>query len=331
MMAKIGVVGLGAWGTALALTAARAGSAVTGWARDPALVEEINRTGRNEGLLPGIPLDPPFRATAEMADLSECDAILLVTPAQPIRQVCAALRPHLKPGAPVILCSKGIEQATGALMSEAAEETLPGTPIGALSGPTFARDVALGLPSATTLALPDQTMGEALAAMIGTRSFRPYWTDDLIGVEVGGAVKNVIAIACGIVAGRGLGDNARAALITRGLAETARLGAALGGRRETLMGLSGLGDLALTCSGLQSRNYSAGLALGQGQTLAEILSQRRAVTEGVATAGAVVTLAGKRGVDMPIAAAVDGIVNHGRPIDAVMTELLSRPFRAEGH
>jgi glycerol-3-phosphate dehydrogenase (NAD(P)+) len=242
------------------------------------------------------------------------------------------LAPDLPPGVPVVICAKGIEEGSGALMSEVVAATLPEAPQAVLSGPTFAAEVARGLPTAVTLATPDEALGRRLIAALGTRSFRPYLSDDLLGAEIGGAVKNVLAIACGIVMGRRLGDNARAALITRGLAELVRLALARGGRAETLMGLCGLGDLTLTCSSLQSRNHSLGVALGEGRPLAEIVAGRRSIAEGVASAAATAALARRLGVDMPIVAAVDAILHHGAAIDAVIEGLLARPFKTEtGH
>jgi glycerol-3-phosphate dehydrogenase (NAD(P)+) len=228
-----------------------------------------------------------------------------------------------------VLCAKGIETGSGALISEIAAAALPQSPLAALSGPTFAGEVARGLPTAVTLATGDAELGGRLIAALGTRSFRPYLAPDIVGAEIGGAVKNVLAIACGIVAGRRLGDNARAALITRGLAEMMRLAVAKGGRAETLMGLSGLGDLTLTCTGLQSRNHSLGVALGEGKSLAAVLEGRRSIAEGVASAGAVSALAQRLGVEMPIVAAVDAILNQGAAIDETIAALLGRPFRSE--
>jgi glycerol-3-phosphate dehydrogenase (NAD(P)+) len=228
----------------------------------------------------------------------------------------------------VVICAKGIERGSGKLMSEVAAETLPHAALAVLSGPTFAAEVARGLPTAVTLATREP-IGERLLAAIGSPTFRPYLSGDPVGAQVGGAVKNVIAIACGIVTGRGLGDNARAALMTRGLAEVMRLGAALGARPETLMGLSGLGDLSLTCNGLQSRNMSVGMALGQGRTLAQALAGKRSIAEGVESAAAIAELAARRGVDMPIVAAVDAILHCGAAIDDTVASLLARPFKTE--
>ena len=328
---RIGVIGGGAWGTALALAALRAGREALLWAREPAAVESVNGARENRDYLPGVPLPAELRATGDLAEAAACDAILLVTPAQHLRTACAGLATHLRPGTPVVICAKGIELDSHALMSEAAEAALPaGTPLAVLSGPTFAAEVARGLPTAVTLACADAALGARLVEALGSRTFRPYLSDDVVGSQIGGAVKNVLAIACGVVEGRRLGDNARAALITRGLAEITRLALALGGRAETLMGLSGLGDLTLTCSSLQSRNMSLGAALGAGRTLAEVLAERRSVAEGVYTAAAVVGLAGRKGVDMPICGAVDAILNRGAGLDATIDGLLSRPFRGEG-
>ncbi|CAO3405735.1 Glycerol-3-phosphate dehydrogenase [NAD(P)+] (EC 1.1.1.94) [Azospirillum largimobile] len=328
---RIGVVGGGAWGTALALAALRAGRETLLWAREPAVVEAMSIRRENRDYLPGVPLPDALRVTGDLADLGDCDAVLLVSPAQHARSVTARMAPLLKPGAPVVVCAKGIELDSHALMSEAVAASLPGgNPVAILSGPTFAAEVARGLPTAVTLACADEALGTALVGALGSRTFRPYRSDDVIGSQVGGAVKNVLAIACGVVEGRRLGDNARAALITRGLAEITRLALALGGRAETLMGLSGLGDLTLTCSSLQSRNMSLGAALGEGKSLAEILAVRRSVAEGVYTAAAVVGLAAKLGVDMPICTAVDAILNRGAGLDETIDGLLSRPFRGEG-
>ena len=326
---RIGIIGAGSWGTALAAAAQRAGRETLLWARNGALAADINQHDENKPYLPGIALHPAIRATGDLAEAAGCDAILMVVPAQHSRAVAAQLRPHLAAGCPVVTCSKGVEQSTLKLMTEVLAETLPDSPVAVLSGPTFAAEVARGLPSAVTLAAEDSLLGEALVTALGSKTFRPYLSSDLVGAEIGGAVKNVLAIACGIVAGRKLGDNARAALVTRGLAEIMRLGAAKGGRRETLMGLSGLGDLTLTCSALQSRNYSLGAALGEGRSLAEIMGERRTVAEGVHSAAGVTQLAAELGVEMPIAAAVDAVLNRGAAIDQTIQDLLARPFKVE--
>jgi glycerol-3-phosphate dehydrogenase (NAD(P)+) len=326
---QIGIVGAGAWGTALGQAAVRAGRDVLLWARDPVLVETIEKRHENPLYLPGVALNPDLRATGELAAAAAADAVLLVTPAQHVRATAHALAPHLAAETCVVVCAKGIEQASGALMTEVLAEVLPGQPVAVLSGPTFAAEVARGQPTAVTLAATDAELGAALVAALGSRRFRPYLSNDPVGAEVGGAVKNVIAIACGIVAGRKMGDNTRAALITRGLAEVVRLGLAKGGRAETLMGLSGLGDLTLTCSAMQSRNFSLGAQLGEGRSLAEIMAERRTVAEGVFSAAAVTALAERLQVEMPIAAAADAVLNRGADIGETIEALLARPFRAE--
>lgn len=330
-MQRIGIIGGGAWGSALALTARRAGRDIVLWVREAEVAAAINRDHLNPLFLPGVALDPGIVATVELAAaVHGADALLLVSPAQHLRGLVAALAPLVPARLPLVICVKGIEEQSGALMSEVLAELLPEAPLAVLSGPTFAAEVARGLPTAVTLASADRALGERLIAALGTRSFRPYLADDLAGAQIGGAVKNVLAIACGIVSGRRLGDNARAALITRGLAEMTRLARAKGGRPETLMGLCGLGDLVLTCTGLQSRNHSLGVALGEGRALAEILAERRSVAEGVTSAAAAAALARRLGVDMPITAAVDAILHHGAAIDGAVAGLLARPFKSEG-
>jgi glycerol-3-phosphate dehydrogenase (NAD(P)+) len=329
-MQRIGIIGGGAWGTALALTARRAGRDVVLCAREAEVAAAINRDHVNPLFLPGVPLDPDILATTDLAEAAhDAEALLLVPPAQHLRALAATLAAHLRPGVPAVICAKGIEAPSGALLSEVAAECLPQTPLAVLSGPTFAGEVALGSPTAVTLACSDAALGRQIIAALGTRSFRPYLADDVAGAQIGGAVKNVLAIACGIVMGRKLGDNARAALITRGLAEMVRLALAKGGKSETLMGLSGLGDLVLTCTGLQSRNHSLGVALGQGRALGDILAERRSVAEGVSSAAAAAALAQRLGVDLPITAAVDAILHRGAAIDEAIQGLLARPFRSE--
>jgi glycerol-3-phosphate dehydrogenase (NAD(P)+) len=324
-----GVVGAGAWGTALAQLCARAGLGVTLWTREPALARSLAETGRNDLYLPGVALAPAICATSDLADLSSADLILATTPAQHMRGVLAGLKLKLHAGAPVILCAKGVEQGSLKLMTQVLAETLPQARPAVLSGPSFAAEVARGSPTAVTLACPDLALGEALARALATPTFRPYLTDDLIGAEAGGAVKNVLAIACGVVEGRGLGRSAHAALITRGFAEMTRLGVALGGRAETLAGLCGLGDLVLTCSSPQSRNMSVGLALGRGETLAAALVGKRSVAEGVASAPAVRALGERLGVEMPICEAVAKIVAGEIGVERAIEDLLSRPLKSE--
>jgi glycerol-3-phosphate dehydrogenase (NAD(P)+) len=328
-MQRIGVIGAGAWGTALAAMARRAGRDVSLWARESEVVESINTRHVNDLFLPDVSLDAGIRATSEYAETVAADLVLLVAPAQHLRSVCAELAPHWSANVPVVICAKGIERGTNALMTQVVAETLPAAPVMVLSGPTFASEVAAGLPTAVTLACADHALGERAAAAIGTATFRPYLSSDLVGAAIGGAVKNVLAIACGLVEGKQLGDNARAALITRGLVEVVRLAISLGGQAQTLMGLCGLGDLLLTATSMQSRNYSLGAALGRGCTLDEVLGERRAVTEGVYTAEAVVALAETQGVDMPICHAMDQILNKGVSIDAAIAEVLERPIKEE--
>ena len=327
---EIGVVGGGAWGTALAATAERAGAGVTLWAREPEVVAAVAERHENTTFLPGVTLSPRVAATGDLARAARADLVLLVVPAQYVRATAAELAPVLPETTPVVIAAKGIEMGSGATMGEVLGAVLPRNPLAVLSGPTFAIEVARGLPTAVTLAAEDQALGADLVQALGTQTFRPYLSDDPVGCEIGGAVKNVLAIACGIVSGRGLGDNARAALITRGLAEMVRLTVAKGGRPGTLMGLSGLGDLVLTCTAMQSRNCSLGAALGQGRSLAEVLGERRSVAEGVASAAAVAALAERLGLDMPIVSAVDAILHKGAAIDAAISGLLARPFKPEG-
>jgi glycerol-3-phosphate dehydrogenase (NAD(P)+) len=323
------ILGAGAWGTALAQVAAAAGRGVTIWAREPEVVEGINQAQENPLFLPGVRLNPVIRAVADLEEAAESDAILAVPPAQHMRSTLKALKPHLEPGAPIVLCAKGVERGTLALMTDVLAEEIPEATPAVLSGPGFAKDVARGLPTATTIASPDQALAQRIVATIGLPTFRPYVADDLVGAEIGGAVKNVIAIACGVAEGRKLGDGARAALITRGFAELTRLGLAMGAKAETLSGLCGLGDLVLTCVSLTSRNTSLGAALGEGRKLADVMAERRSVAEGMESAPAVVALAARHKVDMPICAAVDAIVAERISIDEAITALLSRPFKAE--
>jgi glycerol-3-phosphate dehydrogenase (NAD(P)+) len=327
---SVGVVGGGAWGTALAQTVCRAGRQTLIWAREPEVVAEIAEQHSNAAFLPGVALDPALGASADLGQVARCEVVLMVAPAQHVRTVGAALAPHLRPGTPVVVCAKGLEQATGKLLADVLAEALPQAAPAILSGPSFAADVARGLPTALTLASADDALGARLAETLGSRPFRIYRSTDLVGVQLGGAVKNVLAIAAGIVEGRRLGASAHAALVARGFAELRRLGERLGARPETLIGLSGLGDLLLTCGSPQSRNMSLGRALGQGQALAAVLAGRRSVAEGVYTAAAVVRLAEALQVEMPIAAAVHAIVEGRQSIDQAIDALMSRPLRAEG-
>jgi glycerol-3-phosphate dehydrogenase (NAD(P)+) len=324
---RLGIVGGGAWGTALAQVAASGGEEVLLWAREPEVVEAVNSAHENSLFLKGVPLAPTIRATADLGDLGRCEAFLVVAPAQHLRAVLADLPAG---GRPLVLCAKGIEDSTGLLMHEVAAEVQPGSPIAVLSGPTFAHEVAAGLPTAVTLAVEDRALGERLVARIARPFFRPYLSDDLAGAEVGGAVKNVLAIACGVVEGKRLGQNARAALISRGFAEMTRFGLAKGARAETLAGLAGLGDLVLTCSSTSSRNFSLGKGIGEGARPADLLADRRTVAEGAFTAPVLKRAAEGLGVDMPIGAAVCALLAEEAGVDEIVGRLLSRPLRSEG-
>lgn len=326
---RIGVIGAGAWGTALAQAIAARGLETVIWARETDVVAAINDTHENKLFLPGIPLAPTVRATADIAALGTMDAVLLVTPAQHLRAVAKSLACHAPRGLPVVICAKGIEESSGLLMSEVLAEAMPEARAAVLSGPTFAHEIAAGKPTAVTLAAGDEELATALANAIGAPRFRPYTRTDMIGVQIGGAVKNVMAIACGMVAGMDLGQNARAALMTLGLTEMTRLALAKGGELETMMGLAGLGDLVLTCTSESSRNYSLGLEIGRGKRASEVLAGRRTVAEGAYTAGAVMRLAGKLGVEMPIVSGVDRVVNRDADLAQVVNELLARPFKRE--
>jgi glycerol-3-phosphate dehydrogenase (NAD(P)+) len=326
---RAGVVGGGAWGTALAQVCARAGLETVLWAREHEVVDGVNTRHENALFLPGVALDPAIRASADFVDLARSDLILAVSPAQHLRSTLAALGPHIDPGAPVVLCAKGIEQGSLKLLTEVLAETAPDAAPAVLSGPSFAAEVARGLPTAVTLACPDEALGWRLAQALATPAFRPYLAQDMIGAEAGGAVKNVLAIATGIVEGRGLGRSAHAALITRGFAEMTRLAVALGAKAETLAGLCGLGDLVLTCSSPQSRNMSVGLALGRGESLAEALAGKLSVAEGVASAPAVRELAAKLKVEAPICEAITAILAGEADVDEAIRGLLARPLRDE--
>ncbi|MCV0414406.1 MAG: NAD(P)-dependent glycerol-3-phosphate dehydrogenase [Brevundimonas sp.] len=324
-----GVIGAGAWGTALAQVCARAGLAVTLQAREAEVIDSIAARRVNEAFLPGVELDPAIRATSDMAELAGCDLILAVPPAQHMRATLAAFAPHARPEVPIVLCSKGIERGSLKLMTDVLSETLPEATAAVLSGPSFAAEVARGLPSAVTLACADAALGEALLNTLSAPAFRPYLATDLIGAEAGGALKNVLAIACGIVEGRQLGRSAHAAVITRGFAEMTRLAVALGGEAETVAGLCGLGDLVLTCSSPQSRNMSLGLALGQGQSVEQALAGKRSVAEGYESAPAVRDLAARLGVEMPIAEITAALLAGETTVDGAIEALLSRPLKAE--
>jgi glycerol-3-phosphate dehydrogenase (NAD(P)+) len=325
-MNRIAVIGGGAWGTALAQVAARAGREVLLWAMEDDVVDSINSAHENPAFLPGIALDPAIRATGALDDIGACDAWLVVTPAQHMRSV---LERAPRCDVPRILCSKGIEEHSGELLHKVAGEACPGAPVAVLSGPTFAHEVARGLPTAVTLAAEDRESGKRVRDALAQPEFRIDLSDDVAGAEIGGAVKNVLAIACGVVEGRGLGQNARAALIARGFAEMTRFGVAMGARAETLAGLSGLGDLVLTCSSTSSRNYSLGKGIGEGRSADELMADRRTVAEGAFTAPVLARIARARAIDMPIVDAVDALLK-GAAIDSVVEDLLARPPKSEG-
>jgi glycerol-3-phosphate dehydrogenase (NAD(P)+) len=325
---KLAVIGGGAWGTALAQVAAAGGRETLMWAIEEDVVAAINRIHENPVYLRGQKLNPAIRATNNFSDLSNCDAWLVVTPAQHMRAVLSRSPcPHM----PLILCSKGIEEGSALMLHEVARDVCPTSPVAVLSGPTFAHEVAAGLPTAVTLACADEALGNALRERLALPEFRIYLSDDVAGAEVGGAVKNVLAIACGVVEGRGLGLNARSALIARGFAEMTRFGIAIGAQRETLAGLSGLGDLVLTCSSTSSRNFALGKAIGEGRDVAALMADRRTVAEGAHTAPVLHRLAQARNIDMPIVAAVDALLKGAMPIDQMLEQLLARPPRAEAH
>ncbi len=324
---KLGIVGGGAWGTALAQVASAGGRETLLWAIEPEVVEAVNGRHENPVFLAGIPLNRSIHATADLADLDACDAWLVVTPAQHMRAVLERAPTCDKP---LVLCSKGIEEASGELLHRVARRACPNAPVAVLSGPTFAHEVAKGLPTAVTLAAEDPALAEQLRERIALPTFRIYVSDDVAGAEIGGAVKNVLAIACGVVEGKGLGQNARAALVGRGFAEMTRFGMAFGAQRETLAGLSGLGDLVLTCSSTSSRNYSLGLGIGQGRSAAELMSNRKTVAEGAFTAPVLARLARDKGIDMPIVDAVDALIAGRANVDQALDALMTRPPRAEG-
>ncbi len=318
----VAVIGAGAWGTALASAAARAGRSVTLLARDASLAAAI-QTSRENPRLPGILLEPGIRVTADASDIASADAVLMGVPAQNMRGALEDLANHLRADLPVIACAKGIERGSHRFMTEVIAEAAPHVIPAILSGPSFADDVARGLPTAVTLATADEALAIALVHALGSSTFRPYHATDVRGVEIGGAAKNVLAIAAGVVSGRALGASALAALTTRGFSEIKRLGLACGARTETLAGLSGLGDLILSCSSTQSRNFSLGVALARGEAPQDRLA------EGAFTAPVLVELANELNVDMPVASAVAAILDGAATIDQAIEGLLTRPFKAE--
>jgi glycerol-3-phosphate dehydrogenase (NAD(P)+) len=322
----IAVIGAGAWGTALALTCARAGRSVTLWEQDAANAAQLAQK-RESLFLPGVRVDDGVTIAADLAQASRAEAILLVVPAQAVRAVASMLAPLLAGGTPVIVCAKGIERGSKKFMSEVVAECAPRVTPAILSGPSFAADVARGMPTAVTLAASDGALAGALAQALGSAAFRPYHSSDIRGVEIGGAAKNVLAIAAGVVTGRGLGASALAALTTRGFAELVRFGNAYGAKPETMTGLSGLGDLLLTCSSPQSRNFSFGISLGRGEKPGAI---RGGLAEGTFTAPVLLDMARDRDVDMPISSAVAALLAEKMSVDAVIESLLTRPLKAEG-
>jgi glycerol-3-phosphate dehydrogenase (NAD(P)+) len=321
-MAHIGILGGGAFGTAMACVLRRTGHEVTLWAREPEVAAAISRDCANPLFLQGVPLVPGIRATTDMARLGEADFVLLAPPAQHMRAVTRLLK--LKPGTPVVSCSKGIERGSLALMPEVLAQTLPGSPVAVLSGPSFAREIAQGLPCGVALACADAALAERLALQIENTQFRVHPCDDVTGAALGGVMKNVIAIASGIAAGRKLGENARATLVTLGLREALRLGLAMGARAETFWGLAGIGDMMLTANSLTSRNTSLGFELGEGRALSEILSRRKEVTEGAFSTHAVAALARRLEVPMPITFALEGLLEHGASLEATVAGLMKR-------
>lgn len=326
-----GIIGAGAWGTALATTLRRAGRDVIIWAHNPEGADAINHDHENRLHLPGIKLDRAIRATHSFADFADTDVVLFATPAQRLRSTAQLLVASkiIHHEVPLMIAAKGLELGSSKMMGTVLSEEMPAHPIAILSGPSFAAEVAQAKPTAVTLAAADKALGQKLMQAMATPAFRPYYSDDVIGAQLGGSIKNVLAIACGIVSGKNFGDNARAALITRGLAEMMRLGASMGAKAETMMGLSGLGDLLLTCSSLQSRNMSLGFALGEGQRLDDILSSRNSVAEGVPTAAAALELAKHHNIDVPIIESVAAVLQDTTSVDQAILDLLARPLKAE--
>ena len=324
---KISVLGAGAWGTALANVAARTGADVQLWGRNATHMTQIKAERENHIYLPGLQLESRITPTSDLVAAAKADLILAVVPAQALRSLCVELKAHIAPAVPIVICAKGIERSTRAFLSDVVKEILPHNPPAILSGPSFAKDVARGLPTAVTLAAADDSLARMIAARLAIPSFRLYHSTDLRGVEIGGAAKNVLAIACGIAAGRGLGASAGAALVARGFAELNRFAQAHGAKPETLMGLSGLGDLVLTCGSTQSRNYAFGLALGQGTPLAQASGDKLA--EGAFTASVLVEMAHAAGIDMPIAQSVDRVLSERLTIGEAIESLLLRPSKSE--
>lgn len=327
---SVGVIGGGAWGTALAVVANRAGSKVCLATRNRNVVDTIREQRINDIYLPEIYIDPAIAISDDLTQACHSDAVIMAMPSHCVRSACIAISDLIPPGIPLVLGSKGVERGSLLYMSEVVASVLPANPIAVISGPNFADETARGAPTATTIACKDNALGEMLVYALGGRLFRPYLTDDIMGTQTGGAVKNVIAIACGIANGKGMGENARAAIITRGFAEMTRLALAKGGRLETMAGLSGLGDLMLTCSSVTSRNMSFGDALGRGKQVDDFfIGEGRNVLEGAMAAESVVKLAKKHGLEMPISEAVHKVINEKMNVDEAIVGLLERPFVLE--
>ena len=326
---EISVIGAGAWGTALAEVISRKGNKVSLWARENDVVNSINTSNTNDLYLPNIKLSELISAHNDLSNVLECDLMLMVTPAQFMRSVLDNIKDNLHETIPIVLCSKGIETKTLNLMSEIAEAIIPNNPLAILSGPSFAIDVVNNKPTAVTLACKDPDVGKNIADRISLPTFRPYLSEDVIGAQVGGATKNVIAIAAGVVEGQNLGESARAATITRGYSEINRLAVALGGQEKTLSGLSGIGDLLLTCSSITSRNFSLGIKLGQGLSKEEATNNLSSVAEGMYSAKAIDKLSNKLGIEMPITNAVNDLIEKNRSVDEIIDNLLSRPIKKE--
>ena len=328
---NIAIIGAGAWGTTLAQILSEVGRSVVLYVHEPELADSINKNHQNALYLPDVSLNKNIRATSVLSEATkDADIILLVTPTQFVRDVLIKLKSHLPKGVPLVNCAKGIEMSTGMLLSEVAAEVVPESPYAVLSGPTFAVEVVRGLPTAATFAtVASEQEARLWAQMISGKLFRLYISSDPVGAEISGAIKNVIAIACGIVEGKGLGQNAKASVMTRGMAEIRRFGMEKGAEADTFLGLSGLGDLTLTCNSMTSRNYSLGFELGQGRKFADILAERNTVAEGVTTARAVAAHANELGVEMPISSAIDKILHQDADINAVILSLLSRDMKKE--
>ena len=330
-MDKFAVIGSGAWGTALSAVLVAGGKDVTLRTREQSVADDIKNNNENSVFLPNVKFKGAIKVTLSLQEaLNGAEAVLMVTPAQFVRDVCRQMKDFYPSGVPLVICSKGIEISGGLLMSEVVSQELPMAEIAVLSGPSFAAEAAVGKPTLVTIACSNEEIGKNLVSSFGSMTFRPYYSDDVVGVQIGGAVKNVLAIAAGVVEGKNLGENTRAALITRGLAEVCRLAKAMGAKETTLMGMSGIGDLMLTANSKQSRNYSVGFELGQGKSLAEIMQGKITVAEGVYTASAVCKMAEKVGVEMPICSAVDKVLQGQASVDDMIKALLSRPFKTEG-